>query len=390
MSKLVDKERLARLAKALDDRAKAAVAALKQEVDAKQQLQDNAIQANLDAINAINHAETGILAQAKAHAVEQDNKVREDFAAEDDLIKGRLEVLEGIIEGDEGLTFKEIIERIEDVEGEVDVLNGDENVEGSVKKAVADGVNPIDQRLTALEAEVGDPAAEGVEATGMYKVMADADAVALQAAKDYADQEIAALVDSAPEALNTLRELAEAIDANKDVYDAYVEQHAEAMAALKAELQKEIDDDVKVETDRAVAKEGELAQAIVDAEAAAKQHAENKIAEHVQAADAKNKEQDDAIKANKDALDVLNGGEDVEGSVAKSIADALEPFSNTDEVKAMLGNVVNSLALSMENNKMMLKLGGVDGITIHETSLDMATDDDIDAIIAGLDAVAGE
>ena len=390
MSKLVDKERLARLAKALDDRAKAAVAALKQEVDAKQQLQDTAIQANLDAINAINHADTGILAQAKAHAVEQDNKVREDFAAADNLLNGRIEVLEGIVKGDEGLTFKEIIERIEDVEDEVDVLNGDENVEGSVKKAVADAVNPIDERLTALEAEVGDPAAEGVEATGMYKVMADADAVALQAAKDYADQEIAALVDSAPEALDTLRELAEAINANKDIYDAYVEQHAEAMAALKAELQKEIDDDVKVETDRAVAKEGELAQAIVDAEAAAKQHAEDKIAEHVQAADAKNKEQDDAIKANKDALDILNGADDVEGSVAKAIADALEPFSNTDEVKAMLGNVVNSLALSLENNKMMLKLGGVDGITIHETSLDMATDDDIDAIIAGLDAVAGE
>ena len=52
----------------------------------------------------------------------------------------------------------------------------------------------------------------------------------------------------------------------------------------------------------------------------------------------------------------------------------------------MLGNVVNSLALSMEGNKLKLKLGGVEGITIHETSLDMATDQDIDDIIAGLDA----
>ena len=54
-------------------------------------------------------------------------------------------------------------------------------------------------------------------------------------------------------------------------------------------------------------------------------------------------------------------------------------------MKVMLGNIVNSLALSFEDNKMMLKLGGAEGITIHETSLDMATDDDIDARIKGLD-----
>lgn len=69
-----------------------------------------------------------------------------------------------------------------------------------------------------------------------------------------------------------------------------------------------------------------------------------------------------------------------------AIAEALEPYSTTEEMKVMLGNIVNSLALSFEDNKMMLKLGGAEGITIHETSLDMATDADIEAIIAGLDA----
>lgn len=386
MSKLVDKERLARLAKALDDRAKAAVAALKQEVDAAQEVQDGRIKANEDAIAAINHAETGILAQAKGYADQKDGEMKEYVDQQDGLLDGRIEVLEGIIKGDEGVTFKEIVERLEEAEDAIDVLNGDENVEGSVKKAVADGINPIDERLTALEAEVGDPANGETAATGMYKVMADADAVALQAAKDYADAEIAALVDSAPEALDTLRELAEAINENKEIYDAWVEVHEKAMADLKAELQAEIDADVKVETDRAVAKEGELAQAIVDAEARAKGYADEKDAAHKQEADAKNQEQDGRILANEQAITKLNGGEDVVGSVAHSIVTALEPFSTTDEVKAMLGNVVNSLALSLEDNKLKLNLGGVDGITIHETTLDMATDEDIDAIIAGLDA----
>jgi hypothetical protein len=68
-----------------------------------------------------------------------------------------------------------------------------------------------------------------------------------------------------------------------------------------------------------------------------------------------------------------------------AIAAALEPYSTTEEVKGILGNVVSTLNLSMENDKMVLKLGGAEGITLSETSLDMATDADIDAIIAELD-----
>ena len=69
-----------------------------------------------------------------------------------------------------------------------------------------------------------------------------------------------------------------------------------------------------------------------------------------------------------------------------AIAEALEAYSTTEEMKAVIGNVVNSLALTMENDKVVLKLGGVNGIQLASVSLDMATDDDIDAIIAGLDA----
>ena len=56
-----------------------------------------------------------------------------------------------------------------------------------------------------------------------------------------------------------------------------------------------------------------------------------------------------------------------------------------EEVKAMLGNVVSSLSLQMVDNKVQLTLGGVEGIAIAEAELDIADDQDIDDIIAGLD-----
>ena len=49
-----------------------------------------------------------------------------------------------------------------------------------------------------------------------------AEAKALTDAKVYTDQKITALVDSAPDAMNTLNELATAINNHQDVYDAYV------------------------------------------------------------------------------------------------------------------------------------------------------------------------
>ena len=74
----------------------------------------------------------------------------------------------------------------------------------------------------------------------------------------------------------------------------------------------------------------------------------------------------------------------------QAIADALEPYSTTEEVKTILGNVVATLNLSMVDDKVVLKLGGAEGIAISEVSLDLATDEDIDAMIAALDEPAGE
>ena len=690
MSKLVDKEKLARLAKALDDRAKAAVQAEKERAMGVETAQAARIQKNEQDIEAINNAETGILKQAKDYADAQDAALKEELEGQISEVDGKVDNviadMESFFKGDaEGTTLSVLKANIEKNAAAIEVLNGDVNEANSVKAQIKDAVDAQalidagliariaaneafvaaqpaidaeqDRRLGVLEANVGEggataeaiqaaqdaadaaqadvdaleafvkgvpaaegqekvnglvdrvaanedaiellngtaegsvskavadaiaqevidrnaaigvekqraeveegkirqeladaigvAAAEGQEASGLRKEIADAvkvekdraegeealirqefvaaDAQVLAAAKKHADDAITALVDSAPEAMNTLNELAEAIKGNKDVYDAYVEQHAEAMAALKTELQKEIDNDVKVVTDelakqkdaeqdgtlanqikvekaRAEGQEGLLNQAIVN-EAAAARDAEKALGERIDAvvevdnaqnnrlnaleelvglggeegedgnqaptvigqlqadvlaaqgaADAAqaaaNKAQADvddveellhgkeaegeqeavkglidrvadleadlgedgataeAIAQNAADIKVLQGLvenhshaemekdiEDLQDAVAKEVEDrndainaALEAYSTTEEVKGILSNVVGSLSLTMENDKVILKLGEKDGVALSEVSLDLATTDDIDAIIAGLDGEAG-
>lgn len=75
------------------------------------------------------------------------------------------------------------------------------------------------QDLADLLVKIGEAAVEanpdeGTEAkaaTGLYKLIADGDSDALIKAKAYADSAIAALVNAAPETLNTLKELADAL-----------------------------------------------------------------------------------------------------------------------------------------------------------------------------------
>ena len=639
MSKLVDKERLAKLAKALDDRAKAAVAAEKERALAAEQAVEAKADANKASIDAINNAETGLLKQAKDHAQGLVDGEKERAEEQEGILLGRIETLEGIVgENDEG-SLSDLInsvagntakananeaaiaklnggaeeqgsvakavadavkveqERAEGIEGgfetriaaneafvaaqpavdkaqddrlalieemmglggvegdktaieelqetigavedkadaaqaDVDAveqrldaegglvdrieankediarLDGAVDVEGSVKKQIKDAIDAVNGAAEELEGRVAANeefvAGYAAKEAKVREDFAAADAQVLADAKKYADDAVTALVDSAPDAMNTLNELAEAINANKGVYDAYVEQHAQAMAQQKADLQAEIDADVKVVNDalnvekervagveagfeaRIAANEvfvaaqpakdealdnrikaledanaeggamAEAVQAAQDAADAAQEAADNAQAAadaaqadvdavelRVDALEAKvghdkvegeapqeatglflevdeakaaaKQAQDevdavegrmDAVEAfveahdhsameqgiadNKAAIEAEVGKEGVQGNRDKAIAAALEAYSTTEEMKVVIGNVVNSLALTMENDKVVLKLGGVDGIALTSVSLDMATDADIDAIVAGLDTPAGE
>ena len=629
MSKLVDKERLAKLAKALDDRAKAAVAAENERALAAEQAIEAKADANAAAIAAINNAETGLLKQAKDYADGVGNTEKERAEEQEGLLAGRLETLEGIIGGNAEGALGDVIADVADNTAAIAKLNGGAEDEGSVAKAVADAVKvekeraegveegfesriaaneafvsaqpavdkAQDDRLALLEEMMGLGGAEGdktaiealqediqaaqdaadaaqadvdaveqrldaegglvdrieaneaniarldgaVDVEGSVKKQikdaidevngaaetlegrvaaneefvagyaakeakvredfAAADAQVLADAKKHADDAITALVDSAPDAMNTLNELAAAINANQGVYDAYVAEHAAAMTKMKEDLQAEIDADVKVvndalnaekervagveagfeariaaneafvaaqpavdaEQDRRIkaledanAEGGAMADAVKaaqDAADAAQTAADNaqaaaeaaqgevdavelrvdaleaKVGHDVEGenpatglflevdeAKAAAKKAQDEVDAAEGRLDALEGfveahdhsamqqgiadnkaaieaevGKDGEqGNRDKAIAAALEAYSTTEEMKQVIGNVVNSLALTMENDQVVLKLGGVDGIALTSVSLDMATDADIDAIVAGLDTPAAE
>ncbi len=557
---------------------------------------DKALQDQLDAMNGKDGAEGSIAAAIKAAV----DKEAEDRADAVEGVQANLDAQ--LVEANEGTLANKIKANADAIA----VLNGDENQAGSVDKKIADAIANVNEAADDLEERVlaNENAIKTINGDGEGSIK----------------KAVADLVNGAPEAADTLKELADSIAANKGVYDGWVVQHEQAMAAMKAELQGEIDADVKVVADelakqKDAAQEGTLAKQIADEVARAKAEEEDirddfaaadvalkaelqgeidadvkvvadalanekkadvegtlahQIAQEVaraekaeedldgriaaneafvaaqpaidaeqdrrlgvleaavgeggatkeaidaaqDAADAAqadvdaiegrldnegglvdrieaneafvaaqpaiDQEQDRRIKAledanaeggavaeavkdaqeaaeaaqgdvdaieqrldaegglvdrleaaeafvaaqpgvdeaqqeaiddheeriaaleadwavhshedmeqgiadNKAAIEKLNGGADVDGSVAKSIADALVPYSTTEEVKTILGNVVATLNLSMVDDKVVLKLGGAEGIALSEVSLDMATDNDIDAIIAGLD-----
>ena len=262
MAKLVDRERLARLAAALDARAKAAVQAEKDRAMAAEQ----ALQ---EAIDAINNGDNGILAEAKAY-VDQEVKAEADRAKEVE----------------------------EDHEGRIAANEAFVAAQPAVDKAQ-------DDRLAALEAKF-----EGDESVEQQI------AGALQDAKDYADEK------------------AEEVQGNVDALAGVVGKEAEGENAATGIFAK------------MAAMQADIDQNEADCDA--------------------------AMEAEVEATN-------------QAIADALEVYSTTEEVKQILGNVVATLNLSMVDDKVVLKLGGAEGVEISEVSLDLATDDDIDAIIAGLE-----
>ena len=128
--------------------------------------------------------------------------------------------------------------KAQDVEYSNNNMSGVANVEEALNTLAGVDVQMVAD-IQALEDAIGE-AGNGADiaATGLHKVIADADAVVLAAAKQDAADQIAALVDSAPEAMNTLKELADAIGAHQTVYEGYIQtvngQVAAAQSAAEA------------------------------------------------------------------------------------------------------------------------------------------------------------
>ena len=216
-------------------------------------------------VEAINNPDTGILAKAKAYVAEREG-----------VLNGKIGEVEAALEAE--------VARAQAAEtrlhNAINTLNGGEAVEGSVSKKIKDAVDTINGNIDGVKGRVD--ALEGQVASIPGSIEA-----AKNEAKRHAEEKIADLVGGAPEAMDTLKELADAIQEHQEVYEGYVQTVAgdiaraksEAIAeagkldnALKAELvstveneanrakaaEKKLTDDLAAEVVRATEKESEL------------------------------------------------------------------------------------------------------------------------------------
>ena len=210
---------------------------------------------------------------------------------------------------------------------DIGVLNGDENTAGSVKKAVADAearvkvvTDGLGGRLTSAEGRL-----DVIQGTGEGSIK----------------RAVADLVDGAPEALDTLNELAAALKDNPEIITVLENEYK---AAVKAEQEaREAKDQLQ---DQALAKEIEDRTTAVAGEKSAREAADAGLDARIQVIETKVKAEDmtlaevktalnandqaikqevqdrkDAVKGVQDQINIINGAADVDGSFRKAIAD---------------------------------------------------------------------
>ena len=355
MSKLVDKERLAQLAKALDTRMKAAVQAEKERAMAAEQAVDGKADANAAAIAAINNEETGLLVQAAADAAAKVQVEKERAEGIEGNLNTRLAAMESTLDGAADDFFKDAAEGTTVKQMVADIAENAKQI-GVNAKAIADEKsraeakeNEIVQAMEAETARVNKKIADDIAAESALRVAEEA-----KIRQELANEKAA-----------LQQEIDDDIAAEAALRAAEEVKIRQELANEKAALQAEIDADVKVEKERAEGKEAELLQAIQDEAATARA----------------------AEKLNKDAIDVLNGDENKEGSVKKQIADAIAGVKSEvtdgldDKVEVLEGKMTTAEA---DIDAVEAKLAGLEKDTV-QASID-AAQADAEAKAAELDA----
>ena len=241
-----------------------AIKAAKDAADAAQATANQAVAANAaevtraqnaeaglqNSINAINNAETGILKQAQNYTdgreVVINGKITEAQnaadAAQDDVDALGAVVGKAADTSDMTTVFGKIAKVKEDLTAEtnradtaekaidakaeankaaIETLNGADTVPGSVDNKIKTAINKVNTDASALE--------------GRVKKNEDAIAVINGDGEGSIKKAVADLVDGAPGTMDTLKELADAIAAHQEVYDAYVETVKSQIATAKSE-----------------------------------------------------------------------------------------------------------------------------------------------------------
>ena len=311
----------------------------------------DAVQGVQDQIDAINDAEDGILAQAKAlDKVDRDAQLLVD--QEQDR---RLKALEDA--NKEGGAVKEAIDQVAqdlaDFEGEQATKNGELVAEDQrLDQAIKDEADRADKAEKKIAQDLADEIANRGEAEGVLQKAIEDEA------SRAAGQEAAIRGEMATEASRVNQKIADDIAAESALRVAE-EQRIEK--ALEDAIDKEVEDRnaaIKVETDRAVAKEGELLAAInkevqdresaVSGEATARQQADTALDNRLKAVEASIGDGGDLekrVEANEAAIEIING--EGEGSIKKAVADLVDGApQDLDTLK--------ELSAALRNNKDVL------------------------------------
>lgn len=446
MSKLINQQAITRLSQGLHQKAKDLVEVEKNRALEAEGLIDAKVEQNISDIAAINNAETGILKQAKDYVdtaiegvdagvlesrisaaetknTEQDVEIAKKVA-KSDVVNGLTETLEGkVLDARQGKVLKELVEgevaRATSVEESLserlDVIEG--VGEGSINKALEDAksytdgkigevngtISALDGRVSANEGAISnlqnlvsnknnntivvETEAEISVENSNPRVGDLAFVISTKRAYIYKGVQ-ATTLSEVPVGWVVFDEITNELDLvdylkksdAESTYRKLTEKIAEG--DLELGLAAKINEKVNQST-----LESEIASAKAFATAEAKREA-GVVDGKLTSAKAELQGNIDAVngkvEVNKSAISILNGDASTAGSVDKKIKDTLASYSDTESIKSMLTNVVGSLTLSIVEDQVVLSAGGVDGVEISKTSLDMITDAEIDSILDSL------
>lgn len=290
----------------------------------------------------------------------------------------------------------------------IETLNGDVNVAGSVDKKIKDAIDQVNTAADSLEDRVA------VNEGKLAVIQGEGEGSIKKAVAD--------LVNGAPGSMDTLKELADAIQTHQNVYDAYVQTVASNIAAAKQEAKDYADDQdealhTTITSEIATAKQ----EAITDAGTAADGKVtalENKLQPKIDAKVAQSeydtkvaaltKADVDNLAAAKDYADAedakieailghkaVEGGEAATGLCADVAANAAAIAAEatarqnadkvlTDRLDALTGDGAEGIAA-----KIQVVQKALDDHKAAQAIKDKAQDDAIDAVEGRLDVLEG-
>lgn len=349
--------------------AKAAVAAEKTRAEDKEaELQG--------AIDTINNASTGILAQAKAYADQQDNaldgKITKAQSAADKA-QGEVDALEGVVGN------KTDAAGVDTVFGKIATAQAQANkgvADAATAKAAADAAqDDVDALANKVgEVETGKTVVQMIaeaKAEATYddtvlagRVSANESAIGVlngdSTTEGSVKKAIADVIGAAPENMNTLKELADAITAHQGVYEAYVatvtsdiakakqeaiNQAKTDAAALDATLKTDLEAKINAKADQTALQEEITRATGIESGLRTDINTLNAGSTTVGSVDYKIAQAKATIDGNIQGLDTrlttaegdiddleatvakLDGTVDVDGSVKKQIKDAVDPVA---------------------------------------------------------------